>query len=205
MNNNNNLEKEKKEYYVKRKDLEKYDVNPWAHELVHTMRKGIKVTGFSSTRHSLINNETGEVNGDIPAIVGTRKIVDKEEFVKFFGAGLVETFELSKGARDVFLTILNAYLNTNTINSAADQIYINHKSAKADLDYKRSASVFISGINELCLKGFLAPVENKEHFYWLNPNLFYKGDRMRIVKEYVVKDSKAHREIKNEEEQLKLI
>lgn len=195
------MTKKSSDYYVSKKDLTPTKINPWSRELVHTMKKGAKITGFAAARHDIVNSETGEVVGDVGAVVGTRKIVDKEEFVKFFGAGLVEAFSLSKGAQDVFKTILHAYLEANTLIGRPDQIYITHEVAKEDLGYSRSKTTFTSGINELCLKEFMNPVDGRDGFYWLNPNLFYKGDRMRIVREFVLDGSESHQQIKALENQ----
>ncbi|MNO03836.1 hypothetical protein D3C81_2246620 [compost metagenome] len=40
-----------------------------------------------------------------------------------------------------------------------------------------------------------------DSLYWVNPNLFYKGDRIRIVHDYVRAGSKAAKQL--EQEQLK--
>lgn len=189
---------EKKEYYISKKDVVAVKENPWSKELAHTIKKGHKITGFASAKHSLVNTETGETT-DGGAVIGQRKVVDKEEFVKFFGAGLVEAFSLSKTAKDVFLTILHAYIEKNTLSGRPDQIYINWSVAKEDLGYKKSRATFTSGLNELCIKGFMAPIKSMEGFFWLNPNLFYKGDRMMIVKDYVIQGSDVHKKLENEE------
>lgn len=191
--------KKSSDYYVSKKDLVPSKTNPWAEELVHTMKRGAKITGFASARHDVVNTDTGEVMGDAGAIIGTRKVVDREEFVKFFGAGLVEAFSLSKGAQDVFKHILHAYMQTNTLIGKPDQIYITHDVAKEELGYPRSKTTFTSGINELCLKEFMSPVAGRDGFYWLNPNLFFKGDRMRIVRDFVVKDSDSHKMLEEKE------
>lgn len=194
----------KNEYYISKKDITPKKENPWTKELAHTMKKGRKITGFASARHTLVNNDTGETT-DGGAVVGTSTIVDKEEFVKFFGLGLIEAFSLSKTAKDVFLTILHAYIEKNTLTGRADQIFITFNMAKDELGYKKSRSTFTSGMNELCYKEFMAPTENREGFYWLNPNLFYKGDRMVIAREYIVEGSKAHIKKQEEEQKQKMI
>lgn len=194
----------KNEYYISKKEILPQKQNPWTKELVHTMKKGVKITGFASAQHSLVNTKTGETS-DAGAVIGTKRTVDKEEFVKFFGAGLVEAFSLSKTAKDVFLTILHAYIEKNTTTGKPDQIFLTYIMAKEELGYNKSRSTFTSGINELCFKEFMAPTENREGFYWLNPNLFYKGDRMVIANEYIVEGSKAHLQMQEEEKKQKQI
>lgn len=92
---------EKKEYYISKKNVVAVKENPWSKELAHTIKKGHKITGFASAKHSLVNTETGETT-DGGAVVGQRKVVDKEEFVKFFGAGLVEALAYRRPPRTFF-------------------------------------------------------------------------------------------------------
>lgn len=191
--------KRKNEYYISKKDITPQRENPWAKKLAHTMKRGTKITGFAKARHELLNTETGETT-NTGAIVGTTKTVDKEEFIKFFGSGLVEAFSLSKTAKDVFLTIMHAYMEKNTVTGKPDQIFLTYNMAKDELGYKKSRSTFTSGINELCYKEFMAPIKSRDGFFWLNPNLFYKGDRMIIAKEYIVEGSKEDIKRKQEEE-----
>lgn len=185
----------KKVYYTNRSEVVSSRENPWARELAHTIKKGKKVTGFASAHHSLVNHATGEVAGDM-AVIGVQKVVDKEEFVKFFGAGIEEVFELSKPAKDLFRSILRVYLDQK---NQPDQLYINYDVIRDDYGYDKSRPTYNNGINELCVKGFLAPVERRENLYWVNPHLFYKGDRIRIVREYVRQGSKAHSQLEQEQ------
>jgi hypothetical protein len=186
---------DKKSYYTKRTDVVSHKINPWVSELAHTIKKGSRVTGFASARHQLVNTATGEYAGDM-AVVGVQKVVDKEEFVKFFGAGIVEVFELSKPAKDLFRTILHTYLDQK---NQPDQVYINYEIITDEYNYDKSRPTFNNGMNELCVKGFLAPVEKREHMFWVNPHLFYKGDRIRIVREYVRQGTEAHKQLVKEQ------
>lgn len=185
----------KKTYYTTRSEVIPSRENPWAKELAHTIKKGGKVTGFAAASHSLVNTATGEVAGDM-AVIGVQRVVDKEEFVKFFGAGIEEVFDLSKPAKDLFRSILKAYL---AAKNQPDQLYINYDVIKDDYGYDKSRPTYNNGLNELCVKGFLAPVEKRDNLYWVNPHLFYKGDRIRIVKEYVRSGSEAHKQLEREQ------
>jgi hypothetical protein len=189
------VSEEKRGYYTSRADVVSARVNPWAGELVHTIKKGRKVTGFSrTTRHSLVDHTTGEISDDI-AVLGVQKVVDKEEFIKFFGAGIMEVFELTKPAKDVFKAIMNVYLEQK---NKPDQLYFNHEMVRLYFGFDKSRTSFNNGINELCVKGFIAPVEAMDSLYWVNPNLFYKGDRIRIVHEYVRAGTKAAKQVELE-------
>lgn len=188
------MTEKKKSYYTSRADVVPTRHNPWAGELAHTIKKGHKVTGFATSKHSLVNQATGEVSDDI-ALVGVRKVVDKEEFIKFFGAGIMEVFELTTPAKDVFKAILNVYLDQK---NQAEQLYLNYDEIKEIYGYSKSPSTYYNGLNELIVKGFLAPVQFRESHFWVNPNLFYKGDRIRIVREYVRAGTKAAKQVEKE-------
>lgn len=185
----------KKSYYITRKDVVSSKENPWAGDLAHTIKKGGRIAGFATTNnHSLMDRRTGEISEDM-AVIGVRKVIDREEFVKFFSAGIDGVFELAKGAKDLFRIILKAYLDAK---NNPDQLYISYDAIVDDYEYSRSRATFTGSLNELCLKGFLAPVERRENLYWVNPNLFYKGDRMRIVQDYVLQGSEAHKQLDRE-------
>lgn len=186
---------DKKQYYTTKANIVSAKENPWARELAHTIKKGGRMTGFASSSHALVNTVSGEVSGDM-AVIGIQKVVDKEEFVKFFGAGIEEVFDLTKPAKDLFRAILKAYLETK---NQPDQLYINYEVIRDEYQYGKSKVTFTNGLNELCVKGFLAPVERRESMYWVNPHLFYKGDRIRLVREYVRQGSPAHKELEREQ------
>lgn len=186
---------EKKGYYTSRAEIVPASVNPWAGELAHTIRKGRKVTGYASSKHSLVNQQTGEVAADM-AVIAVQKVVDREEFIKFFGAGIMEVFELTKPAKDVFRATLRVYLEQK---NQPDQLYINFELVSRNFGFDKSRPSFTNGMNELCVKGFLAPIELMENLYWVNPNLFYKGDRIRIVNEYVRAGSRAAKQLAKEQ------
>ena len=193
------MSKVKKSYYVSKEHVIASRENPWAGDLAHTIKKGGRVSAFATTHsHSLVDTNTGELSSDM-AVIGVRKVVDKEEFIKFFGAGIDEVFELAKGAKDLFRIILKAYLDAK---HQPDQLYISYVVVVDDYGYDKTRTTYNNSLNELCIKGFLAPVESRDGLFWVNPNLFYKGDRIRLVKDYVLKGSEAHKQVMREDENL---
>ena len=187
--------KDKRLYTFNRKDVVPQRENPWVKDLATTIKKGKKITGFAANRHQLLDTATGEFHGDM-AVVASQKVVDKEEFVKFFGAGIIEVFDLSKPGKDLFKTILHAYLDAQ---NQPDQIYINFAVLKDEYEYSRSRATFSNAMAELLTKDFLAPVEHRENLYWVNPHLFYKGNRIRIVNEYVRAGTAEHKQLEEEQ------
>jgi hypothetical protein len=62
-------------------------------------------------------------------------------------------------------------------------------------DIGMSEKTFQRGLKELLGKGFLAPKSSS--IFWVNPSLFFKGDRVMFIKEYrrrVIKEDQSKRE-----------
>lgn len=185
MNKNNEVQEtlDDKKYYVTRDAITAYKSNPWAEDLVDVMVTRNKTTGFVSAKNlGVIDHDTGAIDEHSHVVMGVRQKVDKEEFVKVFEKAIYGIFQLSKSAQSVYEKVLLAYLAQK---NSPQQIYITFLLFKEDLEYKKSKTTFNSGLNELCLNNFLAPVADRPNMYWVNPTLFYKGDRIRIVHEFI--------------------
>lgn len=179
-------------YYVAKTKVPATSTNPWAQELARTIKKGNRMVGFSTTRQEVFDQTTGEVKTNETAIIGVRRIIDKEEFVKIFAIHVLEQMaQTSKTVKDVFFVFLNAYKDQDTSGAHPDRIYMSHGLARDEWGFKKQASSWKSGVNALCNEGIIAPVKNMEGFYWINPNVFFKGDRLRIVNEFAVSGTEA--------------
>lgn len=191
---------DKKKQYISKPAVAS-EVNPWADSLAYTIKTGTKITGFVKNDYDMVDRETGELaSGGM--IIGRTKVVDKEEFVKWYGAGVVATLGLSKTARDVFSVFIHAYMSTNTTKVFSDRIYLNLTTAQRDWGYSKSRGSWTSGRNELIGKEIIAEITGMVGWYWINPNLFYKGDRMAIVEQVVVRGSESHTKMLEEQKRL---
>ena len=162
-------------------------INPFVTEMISTINQGYKVTGFATTQKDVISRTTGEITDEV-AITGFKKIVDKDEFVKIFSNSIYEIFDCSKRAKDVFTMLLKCYMKGEY---NADKVYFTFEVAQDDYLYPRTQSTFISAINELMKKRFIAKVERQHGWFWINPNMFFKGDRMILMQDIALKGSKA--------------
>lgn len=150
----------------------RYEKNPLVHvrELVFKERT-VKV----GSARDLVDVDTGEVS-NVNAIY-QRKIVDAERFAKVYLEGLSKTFGLSKSSQRVFQSILKL------CGKDTDSIWLNFMTvSKADPDIPEST--FYRGLKELLKHGFIAysDIPNK---FWINPHLFFNGDRVKFITEYV--------------------
>ena len=163
--------------------LEFYPENPLiAQSKVKTKAKTVYSKGITaSTDGELVNMETGE----LVAVSTIRTIEEKDEaeFVKVFSAGIVAMYELSRSASRVFQAVLREYEQTPMTGGFADCIYLSwFGDGLCGKDIGMSEATFLRGMHELVEKKFLAPAQ--PNLFWVNPYLFFKGDRVRFIKEY---------------------
>jgi hypothetical protein len=137
---------------------------------------------------NLVDMDTGEVHDN--ALIHTLKEVDEEHFVKVFSLGVTKAFELNKTERRVFDKVLEAYGKEDLNGGYADTIYLSFFDNGLNGQAINMSNVtFNRGLKGLLNKGFLSP--KTPNTYWVNPSLFFKGDRVRFVTEYKRKKRKS--------------
>ncbi len=145
---------------------------------IHTQHKTVKTR---SAPRDLMDPETGEVVG--ASVIHVIEERDEEHFVKVFADGVRAAFDLSKTGYRVFQAVLNEYQRAKMTGGYSDSLTLfffdeGLNGAKLDMSEKS----FQRGLKELLAKGFLSPkVPNQ---YWVNPALFFKGDRVAFLREY---------------------
>jgi hypothetical protein len=147
----------------------------------------------------LINARTGEITG--ASVI--REVVEKDdaEFVKVFADGVRAAFGLSKTASRVFTLVLEQYQQEPMVGGYADSVYLAwFGEGLSGRDVGMSDRTFQTGLRELLAKGFLAP--RTPNVFWVNSSLFFKGDRVLFVKEYVRRRSNdTHAELERRGQQ----
>lgn len=135
----------------------------------------------SFTSRVLADANTGELVGT--SIIHQIKEVDSENFVKIFVKGVIATHELSKSAMRVFHFILEIYEAEPLMKKGFnDYLYLaptNNKIGGYEMPF--SKQVWARGFKELLFKNFLAP--KSPYIFWVNPSLFFKGNRSLMVTE----------------------
>ena len=143
----------------------------------------------------IIDQRTGEIEGvtEIAQVI----TVEKAEFIKLFTKDISIWFDLNRTALRVFAALLMIY-QKDAVRS--DLLYFHNEDERIK-DFKiRKASWFI-GLEELLSKGFLAR-HVRTSWYYINPSMFFNGDRARFVKEYNVEKEKP--KAKKSDNQLEL-
>ena len=162
--------------------IQKYVENPLvAVGEIRGKQKTVRVLGTGE----MMDTSTGRVLAGTAVVV--RKTVDDEHFVKVFAEGVKASFDLSPSGFKVFQLVLKS---AQTGAFGADSIYLYFMDAVEDPDLPISQQTFHRGLKELLTKRFIA-ASNRPNIYWINPHLFFKGDRVAFVTEYVKRSSET--------------
>jgi len=161
-----------KKYVFQIRDFEEHSENPFLEIL--NVPLAPKTHTFVSKDKAIINTNTGEMDDDT-IITGKTKFVDGEHFVKIFVKEMEAIFELSKAAQKVFSYMLLKV-------GYDDRLIFDIEECLERTGYVSKPPIF-AGIGELLKNSFIAKTRN-QFVYWINPRLFYKGDRLVVMREY---------------------
>ncbi len=138
--------------------------------------KSATKTGQNAILHALDPN-TGELVGHTQFI---RQIeVDEEQFAKIYLSNFSAFFDLKPQAIKVFGYILNNLLPNK------DFFYFNLEDCMNFTDYKSDTSIRI-GLTNL-LKNEIIARGKTDYIYFINPMVFFNGNRISFTKTYVKK------------------
>lgn len=135
----------------------------------------------SGKTEQLVNLTTGEISG----VTAHHQVEERDdaEFVKVFAAGVKAIYDLTKTASRVFQVVLDQYQREPMRNGFADSLYLAWFDGGLDgQSVGMSESTFNRGLRELVDKGFVYP--RSPSVFWVNPSMFFKGDRVMFIKEY---------------------
>lgn len=112
------------------------------------------------------------------------KTVDSDPFVKLFTAELDRFFDLTPTALRI-VTVLIQNIGKLRLGDG-DQVYLTEATLSETLTEHGlkppSSATYYRAMEELILKGFIAP-STKMPLYFINPAIFFNGDRVRFVTE----------------------
>lgn len=164
-------------------NLRKLEYSPNINPLVeqNEIRVRQKLVRTRSTPSDLLDPETGEVTA--ATMIHTVETVDEEHFVKVFVEGTRLAFDLSRTASRTFQAILEAYQKEKMSGGYVEsvQLYWFGDGLNGEA-VNMSEKTFQRGLKELIQKNFLSP--KIPNVFWVNPNLFFRGNRVAFMKEY---------------------
>ena len=180
------LDAPEKQDRLSKKDARRYQSNPFMGE-VHIKRGSKKLT--VGRAGALVNTDTGEINATEISMI---KQVDRTEFVKLFAEGVKRFFELSPSGAKLLAYVLKVVQEV----PGTDRITLHF------MDYMErfpgdqngmKKTTFYRGFTELLTKGFIAQ-SVVPNLYYINPKLFFNGDRAKFVTEYRINEETRAKE-----------
>lgn len=170
---------------VKQAGQDAWETNPfWEALTIETRKRRSKL--LPDEEQMLVSRKTGEVGGITEMSLIYE--VDNEAFVKVYKRFLHVFFDTSKNAQKLFEVVLSEVAK----KKEQDEIYLHPKTADRYHKDKPnnqtgkgySESSFYRAISELIEKGILAKSATGPNLYWINPVIFWNGDRIRFVTEF---------------------
>jgi len=155
---------------------------------ISEIRTRTKTVRTRATPKDMVDPDTGEIVGS--SIIHVIEEKDEEQFVKVFTEGVRAAYNLSRTGARVFQTVLDVYQREKMTGGFADTVSLywfgkgldGHSIGMSEYTFRR-------GLKELLEKKFLFPrIPNQ---YWINPALFFKGDRVAFMREYRLKSTSS--------------
>lgn len=170
----------------------KYKENPFIEGSVFQVPMKTKSETLETAGPLAIVSQDGEILNT--AEIRRKTVVDSERFVKLFVAHLDAFFELKPGTIKLMTALIDELSNARYMNG--DTIYLNYARVAEYFGKKGvkapSRPTFFSAMAELVEKGFVAPSVDV-NLWFINPAIFFNGDRIRFVTE-LRKKRVSHRE-----------
>lgn len=168
---------------IKVSEFQKNMENPFLKNAVEQVQKNVvkKYKTASNTDQKAIlqayDPNTGEVLGHTQFI---RQIeVDEQQFAKLYLSNFSAFFDLQPSAMKVFGYILNELIPNK------DYFYFNREECMNYTGYKSDTSVF-KGLAMLLQNEIIARGKT-DYIYYINPLIFFNGNRLTFAKTYVKK------------------
>lgn len=163
-----------------------YSANPFLDASTITTRR--KRTVMVKGGKAIVDKETGQAE-DMAEVVMVRE-VDDQQFVKIFTQNLKVFFDLTPGAMKLLQVVLHQVQQTPNsdrimLNLAVVEEYFTQSHQEAI-----SRASFHRAVHELLDKKFIAE-SVLIGLYFINPHLFFNGDRVRFVQEFRRKRANA--------------
>ena len=150
------------------------------------LRTKYKTVRTRAAPRDMMDPDTGEIVGS--SIIHIIEERDEEHFVKVFADGVKAAFDLSRTGHKVFQIVLEAYQREKMTGGFSDSVSLFWFGDGLDgRDVGIGERTFERGLKELVQKRFLWHKRPNE--FWVNPALFFKGDRVAFLREYRVKSS----------------
>lgn len=101
-------------------------------------------------------------------------IAERLEYAKVFATADYRTRinKLTLRGKEMFLWLLY------TVKMGEDSVWINRERYMEEMDISSNTTI-VATIKDLVKHNIIAPTMQKKDVYWINPNFFFKGDRLK--------------------------
>lgn len=164
--------------YLQIRNFDKHHENPFIENTVQNFSTTSKKLIVGDPNRVIISRDTGEITGQVAFINYIE--VDDEKFIKMFTSEIKSLFSLSSAGIRVFGYVMNI------LKPNQDKVIIRTKECCKYAGYSSETPVR-AGIGDLIKNGFLARTEYTEEYY-INPMLFFNGNRVSFVRQYIKKN-----------------
>jgi hypothetical protein len=164
--------------YLKIRDFNKHGENPFIEKTIQNFSSRSKKLIVGDPNRIIVEEDTGEITGHVAFMNYVE--VDEAKFVKMFTSELKSLFNLSSAGIRVFGYVMNI------LKPNQDKVIIRTKECSRYIGYSSETRVR-TGVADLIKNGFLARTEYTEEYY-INPMLFFNGNRVSFVRQYVKKE-----------------
>lgn len=149
--------------------------NPFYSDTVMHIDRGVKTIKMGDSNSIIVNTKTSELE---PGIVAFHKKIpiDKTKFTKVYLDNLTSFFELTKAGQKVLEYLLKS------LKPNKGQVLFDYTECKEFTGYS-STSTITSGLSDLIKNKFIAR-STKAYIYYINPTIFFNGNRMIWIKEF---------------------
>lgn len=171
--------------YLKIRNFDKHNENPFIENTVQNFSTRSKKLIIGDPSRLIVARDTGEITGQVAFINHIE--VDEEKFIKMFTSEIKNLFNLSSAGIRVFGYVMSI------LKPNQDKVIIRTKECCKYTGYKAETPIR-AGIGDLIKNGFLARTEYGEEYY-INPMLFFNGNRVSFVKQYVKKNHQEEKKI----------
>ena len=170
----------------RRQGVTKYKENPWLKDTALQTVVGTRViTGKGDEdRKLIIAAETGEIQGFTGFY--TRIKTDKTHFLKVYANGVRALTGLSTAGMKAFIVLYD--IITSNKGFGKDIVILNYDMLSEEQQSTISLRTFQRGITDLIEHDFLAETF-QVGVYFVNPTFIFNGDRLALIKEYVLDDN----------------
>lgn len=177
--------------YKPKTRLDKLEYSPNENPLLTGFTIATKKKTLVKTQIQSPDLQTGEIHS---SNIFVQKELDEAQFVKIFTEGIKASFDLTRTAYRVFNAILGEYERSPMTGGYVDSIYLAYfDGGLCGQKIGMTEQTYSKGFRELLDKGFLSP--KSPNTFWVNPSLFFKGDRVRFINEYVRKEKTRNNEL----------